>query len=123
MIRVELGEEVNRHGRWRWTVLASDYSLACIAPRQPRSANLNPAGGEPPDPNSPEGIKEAQRDAHTKHQYIAALGILNLAGAAPRLAVAEVCENGLMVDGVQQLEALGRGLSALAAFWSEGRRK
>jgi len=107
---------------WRWTVLASDYSLVCLAPRQPRSANLDPAGGQPPDPDSAEGIKEAQRHTHTIHQYLAAYEALKLAGAPARLAVAEVCENGLMVDGVQQLEALRTGLTVLGAFWSERRR-
>jgi len=103
---------------WRWTVLASDYSLACLAPRQPRSANLNPAGGQPPDPDSAQGLKEAQRHTHTKHQYLAARAALNASGAPARLAVAEVCENNLMVDGVQQLADLNRGLSALSAFWN-----
>jgi len=107
----------------RWADLARDYSAASQSPKQPRSANLDPKGGEPPDPDSEQGRREARQHAHTLHQYIAGLGIINLAGAPARRAVEAVCEQGQVPAGHTQLEALGRGLSALAAFWSEGRRK
>jgi len=107
----------------RWADLARDYSAANQSPKQPRSANLDPKGGEPPDPDSPRGLREAQQHARTLHQYLAGLGIINLAGAPARRAVENICEQGLAPVGHAQLEALGKGLSALSAFWGEGKRK
>jgi hypothetical protein len=104
-----------------WSSLARDYSAASQSPREPKSANLNPVGGEPPDPDSPQGLEEAQRHTHARHQYIAGLGIINLAGAPARRAVEATCEKDLLPAGHAQLEALGLGLSALSAFW--GKRK
>jgi hypothetical protein len=106
----------------RWADLARDYSAASQSPKTPQSANLDPKGGTPPDPDSPTGAREARREAHVLHQYIAGLGIINLAGAPARRAVEAVCEQGQVPAGHVQLEALGRGLSALAAFWSERRK-
>jgi hypothetical protein len=107
----------------RWATLARDYSAATQSPKQPRSANLDPAGGQPPDPDSPAGLKEAQQHAHTLHQYLAALEMLKHTGAPARRAVAAVCEQATMPAGHAQLADLNRGLSALSAFWNGEKRK
>ena len=106
----------------RWADLARNYSLACQSPKEARSGNLNPAGGEPADPDSPQGLREAQQQAHTKHQYIAANAILHHAGEPARRAVMATCEHGIAPIGHDGLENLKVGLSAIAAFWSERRR-
>ena len=103
----------------RWADLARDYSAATQSPKQPRSANLDPAGGQPPDPDSPAGRREAQQHAHTLHQYLAALAMLNASGAPARKAVQAICEQGQMLAGHHQLASLGVGLTALSIFWSK----
>jgi hypothetical protein len=106
----------------RWTDLARDYSAASQSPKQPRSANLDPKGGTPPDPDSPAGLREARQHSQTVHQHLAALELLKLTGDATRRAVADTCELGRMPDGHDQLMALSRGLTVLAAFWAERRK-
>ena len=106
----------------RWAELSAKYSAATLSPREPKSANLNPSGGEPPDPDSPQGLKEAQRHAHVLHQYLAANAVLHHVGDACRRAVMATCEHGMAPDGHDQLQALKDGLSVLAAFWSERRK-
>jgi hypothetical protein len=106
-----------------WAELARDYSQACLAPRQPRSANLNPMGGSTIDPDSAQGRREARRDGKTFHRYIASLAALTHAGAAPRAAVAHVVERDQWVAGAMELEDLRTGLSALAEWFGGGARK
>ena len=97
--------------------LARDYSQACLAPRQPRSANLNPMGGSTIDPDSAQGRREARRDGQTFHRYIASLAALTHAGEAPRAAVAHVVERDQWIAGAMELEHLRTGLSALAEWF------
>jgi len=106
----------------RWADLARDYSAATQSPKAPRSANLDPAGGQPPDPDSPAGLREAQQHAHTLHQYISALAILNVSGTPARRAVEAICEQGQMPAGHHQLASLGVGLTVLSIYWSDRRR-
>jgi hypothetical protein len=106
----------------KWATLARDYSAACQAPKTPRSANLEPGGGQPPDPDSERGRREAQQHAHTLHQYIAALATLNVSGTPARKAVEAICEQGQMPAGHHQLASLVVGLTVLSIYWSKPRR-
>ena len=101
----------------RWATLARDYSEAQNGPKIPKSANLDPKGGTPPDPDSPAGLREARRETAVTHQYIAALALLHASGGPSRRAVANCCELGCMPDGMDSLNGLRRGLDVLAAFW------
>ena len=102
----------------RWASLARDYSAAVGAPRQPRSANLDPTGGTPADPDTLKGALEARQHTRTVHHYLGALETLRRTGEAPRLAVRDTCEFNLHPAGSFQLAALRTGLQALAAWWS-----
>ena len=106
-----------------WAELARDYAMACLSPKQPRSANLNPMGGSTIDPDSAQGRREAAREARTLHRYIASLAALKLAGEAPGAAVAHVVERDQWISGVMELEDLRLGLSALAEWYYGGARK
>ena len=106
-----------------WAELARDYSQACLAPRQPRSVNLEPMGGTLADPNTAQGQREAAREARTLHRYIASLAALKLAGGPARAAVAHVVERDQWVAGAMELEDLRTGLSALAEWFAGGARK
>ena len=106
----------------RWATLAHDYSAATQSPKAPRSANLDPAGGQSPDPDSDRGRREAQRHTHTKHQYLAALAVLQHTGDSARRAMVDVCELGQMPAGHWALASLRLGLDVLSVFWSERRR-
>jgi hypothetical protein len=103
----------------RWADLAAEYSAACLAPRQPRSAKLERGDASPVDPDSPQGQKEARQHVQTVHAWATASEALNRTGAAPRTAVRDVCEQNLSPVGELQLVALRSGLSALAMLWGE----
>ena len=47
----------------KWAEGARDYSILCLAPKVPRSANLDPTGASGTDPDSPEGLIIAQQEA------------------------------------------------------------
>ena len=98
----------------RWNELAADYSSACLSPRAPRSANLDPKGGTAPDPDSPSGRREARRQVLTLEDYQEASGLLKRLGAPVARAVVDVCEGGRVPAGFGELQNLKRGLSALA---------
>ena len=106
-----------------WAELARDYSVACQAPKQPRSANLNPMGGSAVDPDSPQGVREARRDGKTFHRYLASLAALTHAGGPARAAVGQVVERDQWISGVMELDDLRTGLQALANWYSGGVRK
>jgi len=103
----------------KWSELVRDYSAASQSPQLPKSANLDPRGGIGPDPDSPEGLREARQQTFVKHQYLAALEVLNRTGEAPKRAVADTCEAGLHPVGLDGLNQLRKGLDTLGAFWSK----
>jgi hypothetical protein len=98
----------------RWNELAADYARATLAPKQPRSANLDPKGGTPADPDSPQGRREARRQVLTLEDYQEALGVLKRLGGRVALIVSDICEGGRVPGGYAELQALRKGLSALA---------
>ena len=106
----------------RWAEVAAEYSEACQGPKQPRSANLNSAGGEPSDPDSLQGAKEAKGHTRALHRYIGALEVIRRTGEAPARAVAATCERGSMPEGADSLNNLRRGLDALATWWAGDRK-
>jgi hypothetical protein len=98
----------------RWNELAADYSRATLAPKQPRSANLDPKGGTPADPDSAQGRREARRQVLTLEDYQEALNVLKRLGGPVLAIVVDICEGGRVPGGFAELQHLKRGLSALA---------
>jgi hypothetical protein len=98
----------------RWNELAADYSRATLAPRAPRSANLDPRGGTPADPDSLRGRREAYRQVLTVEDYQEASSVLKRLGGPVARIVSDVCEGGRVPGGHAELQALRKGLSALA---------
>jgi hypothetical protein len=97
-----------------WNELAADYARARLSPKQPRSANLDPKGGTPADPDSAQGRREARRQVLTVEDYEEALNVLKRLGAPVARAVFDICEGGRVPGGMAELQNLKRGLSALA---------
>jgi hypothetical protein len=97
-----------------WNELAADYARATLAPRHPRTANLDPKGGTPADPDSAQGRREARRQVLTVEDYEEALNVLKRLGGPVLAIVIDICEGGRVPGGVAELQHLKRGLSALA---------
>ena len=106
----------------RWAEVAAEYSAACQGPKQPRTAKLEPEGGTPPDPGSAKGRTEARRHTQALHRYIGALEVIRRTGEASRRAVVAVCEERTLTEGADSLNALRKGLDALATWWAGDRK-
>ena len=106
----------------RWTELAANYSVATQAPKQPRSANLDPPAGSPIDPGS---VKASGKPAGTSKSFISTSPpskALRRASALARVAVVLVCEQDAHPT-LPELVALKSGLDALTAYWNGAKRK
>jgi hypothetical protein len=101
----------------RWSELARDYGSAIGGPRQPRSAGMELGQGETVDPDSLRGRREALRHVKAAETYQAAAAALGLMGKPARVAVVDVCEQGLAPLGVYDMAALQTGLTALVKHW------
>lgn len=80
-----------------------------------RSPSAEPGrGGSPPDPDSPEGQKQAAREANAMERFFEAHHVLLSAGKMAEGAVRRLCEHNEGPCGMAELIALRNGLSALA---------
>lgn len=102
----------------RWAEQASKYSQALCSPSaDPRAIDLNRSGGEPVDPDSPEGLKEARRHERAVSSFMDAYAALRSTRGDAERAVRSVCERDEMLAGYDGHLALVRGLDALASYW------
>ena len=104
-----------------WGEIMQDYHTATQGPKSPRTANLDPSGGTPVDPDSALGHREAHR--HVLAVNMAQRGILalKLIGDPVRSVVVDVCEKDEYLVSMDQVEHLRKGLDLLARVWG-GRR-
>jgi hypothetical protein len=107
----------------RWAVLVADYSVACRSPRQPQTVALDPRGGQPPDPDSVAGQKQARWHNRANAAFIEGRFALRQAGNDAERAVEAVCIRDQAPVGYRELEALKIGLQALFDWWSQAKRK
>ena len=96
----------------KWAETVSNYSAACRSPSVPRTAQLDAAGGGSID--SIRGDHEAQRHTRATAAFIAGHLALRGAGAAAEAAVVAIIEHDRAPASDAELEALRRGLQALA---------
>jgi hypothetical protein len=103
----------------RWAERVVKYHAAIDAPPPNARALVleGRMGGTPPDPDSDEGRKQAQRDADAVTSFIEAHCVLIAAGMMSEAIVRNVCERDIQPEGHEQYLALNRGLLWLADYW------
>jgi hypothetical protein len=107
----------------RWSEAMARYRAALGAPPpHPPALSFERSGAKaaPPDPASAEGERLAVRDGAAVRELRDAEAALREAGPLPERVVRSVCEHDEAPCGVRELDALGRGLAALARFWRMG---
>ena len=107
------------------TVVGADgwYATACQSPLEPRSKSLDIGrGGQPADPDSDIGQKEARRHEKASAAYAEGKYVLKNAGRLTEQAVEATVLRDCYPAGVAELAALRDGLSALWALWSSRKR-
>jgi hypothetical protein len=116
-LRQEIEASLYEAGR-RWARLAAEAQRATGAPAHVGSGgNLERMRDRQPDPETPAGQREAERDRAILADTKAALAALEGAGAAPLKAVKQVCEGNRPAIGIADRTALRAGLDALALHW------
>jgi hypothetical protein len=101
----------------KWAILASQYQAAIGAfPVRSASPALG-RNGSPPDPDSPDGQRIAEREANGAERFFAADAILVQAGPGVRVIVRRVCEDNEMPCGIEELARLRTGLMHLVSHW------
>ena len=105
-----------------WAELVANYSLAAQAPRPPRTALLDDAGGQPVDPDSAKGAKQARQHERACANYLEGRHALRLAGSEAERVVDSVCVQDQAPAGWYELQALRTGLQALSAWWTARRK-
>ena len=106
----------------RWATLVADYAVACQCPHPPRSAQLDPIGGMPADPDSATGVREARRHERATANYLDGRRTLRLAGSEAERVVDSVCVQDQAPAGFHELEALRTGLQSLSSWWLARRK-
>jgi len=103
----------------RWAERADKYHHAIGAP-PPNPKALSFEGherGNPPDPDSAEGKKQAERESQAVTDFMAAHSVLVAAGMLAEAMVRNACERDIQPDDYEQLQALNCGLLWLAEYW------
>jgi hypothetical protein len=106
-----------------WTELTAAYAVACQSPRPPRTVLLDAPGGQPADPDSAKGLREAKRHERASLDYVEGRDVLRRAGRNIEHVVDHVCIQDCAPAGFYEYEALRTGLQALLAHWSAKRRR
>jgi hypothetical protein len=102
----------------KWGEFAANYSQALCSPApDPKAVCWESMGGEPPDPDSPEGRKEARRHVRSVQSFQDAHAALKTTAGASERILRQVCERGEMLCGHAELLSLICGLNGLAHFW------
>jgi hypothetical protein len=97
-----------------WREKAAKY-VKSLAHFPVRSLLFEGRGGSlPPDPDSPEGRKQARREADAMERFFEAHALLLTAGRMAEQVVRRLCEHDEGPCGTAELIALRAGLSALA---------
>jgi hypothetical protein len=119
----KIGPELYAAGR-RWVECMARYRAALNAPpANPQSFPLELSSATaPPDPASEAGRRLAAREIAAVRELRDAEAALRDAGRLSERVVRGVCEQDEAPCGVRELEALCRGLLALAQFWRMARR-
>ena len=116
-LRQEIEAALYEAGR-RWSRLAAEVQRASGAPGHVGSGgNLERTYDRQPDPETPAGQREAERDRTILADAKAALTALEGAGPAALRAVRQVCEENRPAIGPTDRAALLAGLEALALHW------
>jgi hypothetical protein len=105
-----------------WAQLVAGYSVACQSPRAPSTVLLDASGGQPTDPDSDVGIKEARRHERASAQFAEGRYVLKLAGHEAERVVDDVVMRDQAPAGFTELESLRTGLSALSNWWLSKRK-
>lgn len=103
----------------RWAERVAKYHSAINAP-PPNARALVIGGssrGNPPDPDSDDGQRQARRDADAVTDFISAHCILVAAGLLAEYQVRATCERDQYPESHEQVMALNRGLLWLADHW------
>jgi hypothetical protein len=101
----------------KWAILASQYQAAIgVFPVRTASPTLG-RNSEPPDPDSDEGKKIAERETNGAERFFAADAVLIQAGPGVRQIVRRVCEDNEMPCGLDELARLRAGLMHLVSHW------
>lgn len=116
-LRQEVDAPLYEAGR-RWARLATEAQRATGAPVHVGSGgNLERGHDRRPDPETPAGRHEAERDRAIVADANAALHALDAAGQGPRKAVIRVCQDNRPAIGPEERNFLLAGLAALARHW------
>lgn len=100
-------------GKW-WREMAARY-MDAIGAFPVRSAGLEVGrGGTPADPDTPEGQRQARRDANAAESFRRTHHVLMTAGPLAEAVVRRVCDYDEGPCGMAELISLRNGLSALA---------
>ena len=103
----------------RWIELTANYSRACLSRSSPSQFQWTlPA--TPSDPDSEVGQKEARRHEKDFANFVEGKDTLRRAGVES--AVEMVCIKDCAPAGLDELNALKRGLQALSICWSSKRK-
>jgi hypothetical protein len=119
----KIAPELYAAGR-RWVECMSRYHAALGAPPPcpppiPFERSTTTAA---PDPASEPGLRQAAREIEAVRELREAQAAMRQAGVLAERVVRSVCEQDLAPCGTRELDALGRGLLALAQFWRMARR-
>jgi hypothetical protein len=109
----------------RWGQMHSAYGPAICSPFPVKTLQFDKGHGHPPDPDSDEGKSQAQRDRDAVEGFREAHSKLICAGKLAEYVVRNAVERNEYPVGTEGVEALNRGLIALALHWgltNQGKR-
>ena len=103
----------------KWDRIADAYRQALCSPRiNPKSPDLEPAGGTKIDPDTEAGARAAKRERIAREAFEGAMALVLTLGRHTLTTVRECCEGmGRPCAGYEDLLRLQAGLSLLAAAW------
>ena len=101
----------------RWGMLHAAYGSAICAPFPVRTLQVDSGFSHPPDPDSDEGKNQAHRDRDAVENFREAEYKLIAAGKLAEITVRNAVERNEYPVGEAGMQALNRGLIALALHW------
>jgi hypothetical protein len=106
----------------RWAELVNAYSAAMRGPKGPSTVEMDAGGGQPSDPDSDVGRKEASKHTRAVTNWIEGRDALRKCGRGVENVVEDVVVHDRARTGFDELVALRAGLHALSTEWSTKRK-